>query len=322
MEDSDEDLTQTDHQQSEASRIVTLSVAFLLKFQIFYKISDSAIVTLRFFKYLLLIVGRSFGVQALQQNLYIPQSIHGCRSISGIAHKSFKEFTVCPTCHMLFDAEIRELVEGTGTNRRSVQCKYIQFPNHHQERFRRSCGAVLLNTVKKPGNRVEYKPRKVYCYYGIKEALSNLMENPEFSNSWKNRQTNGDMMSDIIDGKVWHEEMRKLDVNGSNSNVLGFLLNIDWFQPFKDISYSVGVIYAVVLNLPRNMRYKDSNVVIVGVIPGPKEPKHDVNSYLGPLVTEHLELYTGVWFETSYGRQFIRGILLCLNCHTMIVYVL
>ena len=61
--------------------------------------------------------------------------------------------------------------------------------------------------------------------------------------------------------------------------------------------------------------YKDSNVVIVGVIPGPKEPKHDVNSYLGPLVTELLELYTGVWFETSHGRQFIRGVLLCFSSH-------
>ena len=78
-------------------------------------------------------------------------------------------------------------------------------------------------------------------------------------------------------------------------------MNIDWFQPFKHISYSVGVIYAVVLNLPRNVRYKDSNVIVIGVIPGPKEPKHDINSYLGPLVTELLELYSGVWFETPYG---------------------
>ena len=95
--------------------------------------------------------------------------------------------------------------------------------------------------------------------------------------------------------------------------MLAFLLNIDWFQPFKHISYSVGVIYAVILNLPHNLIYKDNNVVIVGVIPGPKEPKHDVNSYLGPLVTELLELYSGVWFDTSYSKQFIRGVLLVFH---------
>ena len=120
-------------------------------------------------------------------------------------------------------------------------------------------------------------------------------------------------MMDIIDGKVWHEEMQKLEINGSNTNVLGFLLNIDWFQPFKDISYSVGVIYAVILNLPRNLRFKDNNVIIVGVIPGRKEPKHDVNSYLGPLVVELLELYSGVWFKTLHGQQFIRGVLVCFS---------
>ena len=121
------------------------------------------------------------------------------------------------------------------------------------------------------------------------------------------------MMSDIIDGKVWQEEMQKLVINGSNSNVLGFLLNIDWFQPFKDIPYSVGVVYAVISNLPRNTHYKDSNVIIIGVIQGPKEPKHDVNSYLGPLVRELPELHTGVWFETSHGQQFVRGVLLCFS---------
>ena len=48
----------------------------------------------------------------------------------------------------------------------------------------------------------------------------------------------------------------------------------------------------------------------MGALPGPKEPKHDVNSYLGLLVSE---LYTGVWFETSCGKQFIRSVLLCFS---------
>ena len=46
VEDSDENLNQMDHNNSEASGIVALIVAFLLKFQIFYRTSDNAIVTL------------------------------------------------------------------------------------------------------------------------------------------------------------------------------------------------------------------------------------------------------------------------------------
>lgn len=127
-------------------------------------------------------------------------------------------------------------------------------------------------------------------------------------NSWKDGQSEDTEMCDIVD-EVWQEQMERLKVNGINSNVMALLINIDWFQPFKDISYSVGVIYAVILNLPRSIRYKDSNVIIVGVIPGPKEPKHDVNSYLGLLVRELQDLYTGVWFDTPHGRQFLRGVL-------------
>ena len=38
----------------------------------------------------------------------------------------------------------------------------------------------------------------------------------------------------------------------------------------------------------------DSRIVFVGIIPGPEEPKLDVNSNLGPMVTQLLELYSGV----------------------------
>ena len=119
--ESDDDGDQT-HEQM---KIVTLIVVFLLKFQIFYKISDNAIVTLlRFFKYLLLIIGRTYEIKVLQEELNVPQSIHGCRSLTGIANNPFKEFPVCPACHMLFDCDIQKLVVGTGHNRRSVKCNF------------------------------------------------------------------------------------------------------------------------------------------------------------------------------------------------------
>lgn len=40
------------------------------------------------------------------------------------------------------------------------------------------------------------------------------------------------------------------------TNALGLLLNADWFQLYKQVhvAYSVGVIYAVIVNLPRSFR--------------------------------------------------------------------
>ena len=69
----------------------------------------------------------------------------------------------------------------------------------------------------------------------------------------------------------------------------------------------------MILYLSRHFRCKDGNVIIVGVIPGPKEPRHDVNSYLGPLVRELPEMHHGVWFNTPCGQQFLRGVLLCFS---------
>jgi hypothetical protein len=34
-----------------------------------------------------------------------------------------------------------------------------------------------------------------------------------------------------------------------------FMLNVDWFQPFKHSIYSVGAIYLAFMNLPRELRF-------------------------------------------------------------------
>ena len=44
-------------------------------------------------------------------------------------------------------------------------------------------------------------------------------------------------------------------------------------MPYEHSQYSVGVIYLIVANLPRSECYKLENVLVVGCISGPKEPK-------------------------------------------------
>ena len=74
-------------------------------------------------------------------------------------------------------------------------------------------------------------------------------------------------------------------------------MNVDWFQPFKHTSYSVGAIYVVILNLPRAERFKEENVLLLGLMPGPKEPKLNLNTYLRPIVDYLLSLADGKHFE-------------------------
>ncbi len=60
-------------------------------------------------------------------------------------------------------------------------------------------------------------------------------------------------------------------------------------------------------NLPRHLRFKQQNVILVGSMPGPGEPK-DVNPYLGPLVEELKNLHTGVLIS---GKK-VKAILSCI----------
>ena len=96
------------------------------------------------------------------------------------------------------------------------------------------------------------------------------------------------------------------------------MLNVDWMQPFKHTIYSVGVMYLVLMNLPRSECFKTENVTLVGVIPGPSEPKLNVNAYLSPLVDELLILWNDGVKLRHFGSQFLpetfKACLLCVAC--------
>ena len=80
----------------------------------------------------------------------------------------------------------------------------------------------------------------------------------------------------------------------------------------KDLS--VGVLYLVVENLPRSERYKRENIIVVGTLPGLKEPKN-ICSYLKPLIELPI-LWNGVTLRnpSMFGITPIRCALTCITC--------
>ena len=92
-------------------------------------------------------------------------------------------------------------------------------------------------------------------------------------------------------------------------------LNIDWFQPYKLTESSVGAIYLTILNLPYYVRFKREYIILLGIIPGPSEPKREVNSFLRPLVSELLDLWKGVPMHVHGHaiQQTIRCALICVS---------
>ena len=82
----------------------------------------------------------------------------------------------------------------------------------------------------------------------------------------------------------------------------GMMLNLDWFQPYKHLLYSVGAIYLSIFNVPRQSRYKLENICLIGIIPGPREPELTVNPFLNPLIKDLNRFWSGCELEVHSGH--------------------
>ena len=56
------------------------------------------------------------------------------------------------------------------------------------------------------------------------------------------------------------------------------------------------------------------NTILVGVIPGPKEPKKTINSFLTPLVDDLSKLWEGMILSNGQCSVLVRAALLCSGC--------
>lgn len=164
----------------------------------------------------------------------------------------------------------------------------------HKE-FARNVGTCGQQLFKRTGGNHAI-PKKVYAYNSVKSTLATMFRRPQFVNkinSWRSRSVNAGVMYDIFDGQMWNE---LVDSDGErfvdDYRSLLLTLNVDWFEPFANGRiHSVGAIYPSINNLPRAERYKPESLILVGIMPGPKErSKHQINRYLRPLVDELLDL--------------------------------
>jgi len=167
-----------------------------------------------------------------------------------------------------------------------------------------------------------------YSYRPLIQRLAQLLARPGFESmleEWRGRagDTPATIVTDVYGGRIWR---RFQSVNGtpflSAPHNLAFALNVDWFQPFEHVQYSVGVLFLTLLNLPKDERVKRENIIILGLIPGGSERNADVslNHFLQPLVDELKQLHptngTGVRIRTHDhpAGVNVRAALLMVAC--------
>ena len=122
-------------------------------------------------------------------------------------------------------------------------------------------------------------------------------------------------MGDVYDGEVW-KSFKGVDKNTFVENPFN-IMDVDWFQAFTHVQYSVGALYLTVKNLPRLERYKLTNVILCGIILGPKEPKKTIASYLSHLVAELKEFWNGIEIPMPHSiikRAIVKVALVGVSC--------
>ena len=70
------------------------------------------------------------------------------------------------------------------------------------------------------------------------------------------------------------------------------------------------MIYFVLINLPRAIRFKCENVILAAVIPGPAEPSLTINSYLDPIINDLNKLWKGI----EISGNTIHAALIAIGC--------
>lgn len=195
-------------------------------------------------------------------------------------------YTVCPTCHQMY-----------------LPTSSKKYCNHItkvlSDRTVIACNESLHEKSSLANHLV---PRKVYPYNSIISTLKKMFMRPNFVreiSKWCSRPSLDGYLYDIYDGSVFKNFSLGPNLPAFTSQSIFNLmltLNVDWYNVDGSSGGSCGSIYMTIQNLPKaDGRDLKRNLVLVGIIPGPKEPStSDMNHYLDPLVDELLLLMNGV----------------------------
>lgn len=322
--DHDADKPQIQVENSLVGSLVKMTVMFLRLWQSAFTISDTAMaVLLKFLISLLTVLAEnaSAAVMTLFSSA-IPASVYLLRKHTKIDNaEQFLEYVVCPACYSLY--KIKDCLETLEDGEQAPKvCCYRKFPNHRLVYHRKPCGAHLLKKVHLSNGKVEYRPRYIYAYQPLKTSLQRLLNRPGFVaklEHWRSRKTSEHQMSDIYDGDVWKEfSSDKYGRFLKYRRNYGVMLNFDFFQPYKHVSESYGVLYLTLMNLPRSERFKQENVILVGIIPPFEHEPSTLNPFLRPLIDELKEFWeSGVRLNTAESPQYkllFRVALMCVAC--------
>lgn len=255
-----------------------------------------------------------------------PHSMYRFWKLTEFDRDDFMKYIVCPNCTALYRYEdVVQTHDGRTIARKCYNtvfgCRVDKSSVNRGRRGKFRCDATLVQEVILSNNKSKFYPFKTYCYKNIIDNLEQFLSRPDFENAcnkWRSRDVIQNNVGDLYDGDIWREYQR---YNGepflSQPNNYALMINVDWFQPYKrrrDIS--IGVIYLVFMNLPRHLRFRMENIMLVGIIPALKKEPESLDSFLQPIIKE-LKLLSRGFQLTPVNKDPVRVsfIVICFFRH-------
>lgn len=182
---------------------------------------------------------------------------------------------------------VNSCVAYTGNLRNRNTCPYCSEPRYEQDE----------------------KPRKTYTYLPLIPRLVTQYTNFDRSKEFRYRATfpaqrerekcadvdrTAEIMqiySDIFDGTHYKELVDKGLFQDERDIALGFAS--DGFQLFQNNHHDCWPILMFNYNIPPQQRVEKRNLILCGIMPGPRQPK-DLDTFLQPLLEELLQLQDGI----------------------------
>ena len=159
------------------------------------------------------------------------------------------------------------------------------------------------------------RPRKRFVYLPLIPRLIAMARSTSAATRMKYRGSEhtheSGKISDVFDGTHYANLIReKVVIDGmelphrffQDPRDVALGLSTDGFAPFKHRTTTCWPLILFNYNLPPEDRFHVSNIISLGVIPGPKKPI-DMDSFLWPLVGEMLQLAAGLTAFDALSRS-------------------
>jgi hypothetical protein len=169
------DLEETNIKEPEKpNRALQLYLMFLLSWQKVFRISTVGMnVLFRFIALFLITLANLLGLTSLLAFAStLPKSVAAAQRLIG-RKESFYKWVSCQKCSTLYSIEDAKTVSnGTCI---SKLCGHVRYPHHPQRQHRKSCGCLLLKTVRSSGSSTTLYPKALYCYQSLIRSLETML---------------------------------------------------------------------------------------------------------------------------------------------------